>query len=52
MGRSSEDNIDFFDIVARILQVDTFSAVSIHNLPRLRTPNVNISDEKNGSILE
>ena len=42
MGHSTNDDTNFFDIVYRFLQ-RYITTISIHNLPRLRTYNVNKS---------
>ena len=42
--RSPDGDTDFFDIVAGFLQGE--SLISVHNLPRLRTLNVDISNER------
>ena len=43
---SPDGDTDFFDIVAGVLQEDTLALYQIYYLPRLRTSNVDRSNER------
>ena len=44
--RSPDGDTDFFDIVAGVLQGGNISPIAVHNLPGLRTSNVNRFNER------
>ena len=43
---SPDGDTDFFDIVAGVLQWESIGCISVHNLPRLYTLNINRSNER------
>ena len=45
-ARSLDGDTDFFDIVAGVLQGGYISTISVHDLPRLLTLKVDISNER------
>ena len=49
---SPDGNTDFFDIVACVLQADTFALQPVHNLPKLRASNIDRFNERKWLTLE